>query len=190
MELTSRRSLLTLGGVGTVAAGLGVLWKSSPEASAAAQHGHKPVSGPLSQATVSFGQWIGDQGLDRMDPAFNPITSNHHILAPYEVTIQAGGAVSYIVSGFHQIVVYDDGTQPGNIDTSNLVLSQGPGAPPFPILIDDPVNRIFRGADPGGQPLDRVESVHFSEPGTYLVICGVIFHFADDNMYGFVKVLP
>jgi uncharacterized cupredoxin-like copper-binding protein len=39
------------------------------------------------------------------------------------------------------------------------------------------------------QPADRVEVVHFAEPGTYLVICGVLPHF-QAGMYGFVRVLP
>jgi len=57
------------------------------------------------------------------------------------------------------------------------------------LLIDDPNNRIFRGLNPQTVPQDRVETVHFAEPGTYLVICGVRPHFVDDNMFGFVRVL-
>lgn len=104
--------------------------------------------------------------------------------------IRAGGSVSYAISGFHQILVYEDGVQPSQIDTTNLILSPGPLGPPFPILIDAPHNRIYRGLNPGEQSVDRVESVQFSEPGRYLVICGVVFHFVNDNMYGYVKVLP
>jgi hypothetical protein len=32
--------------------------------------------------------------------------------------------------------------------------------------------------------------VTFASPGVYLVICGVFPHFVNDNMHGFVKVLP
>jgi hypothetical protein len=32
--------------------------------------------------------------------------------------------------------------------------------------------------------------VHFSNSGTFLVICGVRPHFVNDGMFGFVKVLP
>ena len=63
-------------------------------------------------------------------------------------------------------------------------------APPFPILIDDPNNRIYRGTDPGGVPEDRIENIVLSQPGTYLVICGVVFHFVNDDMFGWVTVLP
>jgi hypothetical protein len=55
-------------------------------------------------------------------------------------------------------------------------------------LIDDPERRLYRGANPIGLLQDRVEVVHFSEPGLYLVICSVNVHFAD-NMYGWVMVL-
>jgi plastocyanin len=30
--------------------------------------------------------------------------------------------------------------------------------------------------------------VHFSKPGTYLVICAIRSHFVNDGMYGFVVV--
>ena len=79
-------------------------------------------------------------------------------------------------------MIYDDGTQPVNINT-NLVV------PPPPVaIIDDPTNRIFRGLDPRLQSQDRVESVTFNKPGTYLVICAVLPHFVNDRMFGFVKV--
>jgi hypothetical protein len=182
--ITSRRKLLTLGGLGSIAAGVGL------GQATAAQSNKREDAGPLSQATVAFGAWMANAGVDRMSPAFDPITANHHLVAPNQTTIKAGGAISFAISGFHQIIVYGNGMQPGNISPANLVLSQGPAAPPFPILIDDPNNRIYRGADPGGQPLDRVETVHFAVPGTYLVICGIVFHFVNDNMHGFVKVLP
>jgi hypothetical protein len=38
-------------------------------------------------------------------------------------------------------------------------------------------------------PQDRIESVNFPNPGTYLVICAVRGHF-NDGMFGFVRVLP
>jgi plastocyanin len=37
--------------------------------------------------------------------------------------------------------------------------------------------------------MDRVEVVYFEEPGTYLVICGVLPHF-EEGMFGYVRVLP
>src|SRR5262252_5074437 len=140
------------------------------------------TDGPKVQATVSFGQWQTDPPLDRFTIP-NDRTRNNHQLLPQEVQIKAGGAVNFIISGFHEPVIYGDGTQPGDINT-NLVV------PPPPVaLIDDPTNRIFRGLDPRTQQLqDRVESVTFKKSGTYLVICAVQPHFVNDGMFGFVKV--
>jgi plastocyanin len=117
-----------------------------------------------------------------------PAAANHHELISNEVTIKAGGTVNFIISGLHQVIVYGDGTKPENINTT---LTTGTtGTPLGTLLIDDPNNRIYRGLDPSLQPRDRVEVVHFPNPGTYLVICGVRNHFVNDGMFGFVKVLP
>lgn len=140
--------------------------------------------GPLAQATVSFGQWQTDPAFDRFTVP-NDRTRNDHLLIPQTVTIRAGGAVNFIISGFHEPVVYDDGTEPEAINAGLLVPSSSP-----PGLIDDPDNRIFRGVDPRTVPQDRVESIRFREPGTYLVICAVHPHFVNDKMFGFVQVLP
>jgi plastocyanin len=187
MSKTSRRNLLKGAAAGSVAAGLGLTIKpnaAATEKRAAGAHNHKPISGPLSNEVVSFGQWPTDPPLDRFPNLGAPARPNGHQLIPNEVKIKAGGTVNFIIAGVHHILVYDDGTQPGDIN-ANLVV---PGtAPP---LIDDPTNRIYRGLNPIGMPQDRVEVVQFSKPGTYLVICGVRPHFVNDQMFGFVKVLP
>ena len=138
-------------------------------------------------ATVSFGQW--QPPLDRLTA--NPAggVGNVHELAPNLVRIQAGGAVNFIIAGLHNVQVYKDGTQPENIGATPPVIgSQGGG------IIDVAENRIYRGWDPIAIPndfeRDRVEVVHFAEPGKYLVICGIRNHFVNDAMYGFVEVLP
>lgn len=139
-------------------------------------------------ATVSFGGWM--MPLDRFkgDP---PPSANHHELIPNIATIRAGGYVNFIISGLHVVAVYDDGTQPSQINTTLLV----PGPRPGPPIINDPNRRIYRGIDPvspGPPPvfnLDRVEVVYFDRPGTYLVICAVLPHF-QEGMFGFVRVEP
>jgi hypothetical protein len=146
--------------------------------------GSQPLSGLLSNATVSFGEWMTP--VDRF-PNNSPREANHHELIPKVATIRAGGTVNFIVAGFHNINVYDDGTRPEDINTS---LTVPPTAQPMPLLINDPNRRIYRGLDPSLQPQDRVEVVHFARPGLYLVICGVFPHFVNDRMYGFVRVLP
>jgi hypothetical protein len=140
--------------------------------------------GLLSNATVSFGSWMTTPALDRF-PNLNPRTANHHELIPQLALIRAGGTVNFIIAGFHQVLVYDDGTKPGDIDATKLLV-RDPPAPPA--IIDDPNRRIYRGLDPLGLPQDRVEVVHFANPGTYLVICGVQGHFLG-GMFGFVKVI-
>lgn len=144
-------------------------------------------NGPLSSATVSFGSWMTATPLDRF-PNLSPREANHHELAPQLARIRAGGTVNFIIAGFHQVLVYDDGTQPADIDTSITVSPTNQPAPP---LIADPDRRIYRGLDPSTllPSQDRVEVVHFAEPGTYLVMCGVLPHF-QEGMYGYVKVLP
>lgn len=143
-----------------------------------------PDGHPLSNATVSFGSWMTSP-LDRF-PNLSPPPANHHQLAPQLAKIKAGGTVNFIIAGFHQVLVYDDGTQPGDIDTSMTI---PPTNRPLPPLINDPDGRIYRGPDPTTQSQDRVEVVHFANPGTYLVICGVLPHF-QEGMFGFVEVLP
>src|SRR5262245_60340270 len=122
MEKATRRNLL-LAAAGGVTAAVGLTTKSATEVhtlqarDAAEAHGHSdgPISGPLAEATVSFGQWPADSTVDRMRVA-NPANRNTHQLIPNEVKIQAGGTVNFAVAGFHQIVIYDDGTQAGDIN--------------------------------------------------------------------------
>lgn len=142
-------------------------------------------------ATVSFGQWKTDPPLDRLGGNPGMGVGNNHELIPNVVEIKAGDAVNFIISGLHNPTVYDDGTQPGAISIATPLPGAGGG------IIDDATNRIYRGVNPNStSPLlslpsrDRVEVVRFSKPGTYLVICGVLNHFVNDNMFGFVRVLP
>jgi plastocyanin len=195
MEKTTRRNILKAVAAGSAAAGLGMVMRpGSPESAFAqgksgeAHEKHHPIDGPLANATVSFGQWRTDlqPPLDRRTNAPPIPAANQHLLIPYEPTIRAGGAVNFIIAGLHNVAIYDHGTRPTDIDTSLLIpMINPPGLP----LINDPDKRIYRGPDPSLVPLDRVEVVTFARPGTYLVICGFLFHFQED-MYGYVKVVP
>lgn len=191
-------------GAAGVTAAMGLRTESEIEAQTphdADSHGlsDKPISGPLAEATVSFGQWPADSTVDRMRVA-NPGNRNTHVLIPNEVKIQAGGAVDFVVAGFHQIVIYDNGTQPGDINSALDYPA------PLANLINDPNRRIYVGLSPSGVPAnffapgvpaaaiaappqDRIESVTLPNPGRYLVICAVRGHFLD-GMFGFVTVLP
>ena len=153
---------------------------------ASQEHHHRPISGPLANAVVAFGAWKTEPALDRFPNVLPPPPTNAHLLFPYEAKIKAGGAVSFVISGLHNVQIFAPGTKPTDI---NIALTIPMTAPPALPIINDPTNRVYRGPDPSLLPLDRVETVQLSAPGRYLVICGFLFHF-QDNMIGYVKVLP
>jgi plastocyanin len=178
------------------------------------------IEGPSANATVSFGEWQADPSLAPLDRilADPPAGArNTHELIPQSTTIKAGGSVNFIISGGHVVAVYDDGTQPEDIDldkieddcafplpASGFMTACSPiNAPPpagTPIaggILSDSDGRIYRGAFLNVAPArrDGVEVVQFSKPGTYLVICARKNHFFNPTtqqfeMFGFVKVLP
>jgi hypothetical protein len=149
------------------------------------EHGNT-ISGPLANAVVSFGAWKTEPPLDRFPAVLPAPAANAHLLFPFEAKIKAGGAVSFVISGLHNIQVFAPGTEPTDI---NPGLTTPMTAPPGLPVINDPTNRVYRGPDPSLLPLDRVETVQLASPGRYLVICGVLPHFRD-NMFGYVNVLP
>ena len=147
-----RREFFEKAGIGSVALASSAL---SPAAKSQVgndlredhDHGdHKEFDGPLSSATVSFGQW--NVGTDRF-PNASPRANNNHQLIPSTVEIKAGGCVNFVISGFHYLLIYDDGIKPADIDISKTTL---PTIGPVPPLINDPDNRIYRGLDPASSP--------------------------------------
>lgn len=203
-----RREFFRKAGIGSAA----LVTLGSPARSHAASksdaHQHSTISGPLATATVSFGAWTAIPGTGTLNRFPNlgaapGVANNVHAMIPHEVKIKAGGSVNFIIAGFHLLAIYDDGTQPGDIRTTNLISPTI--TPPAPPLINDTRNRIYFGTDPSVLPRlpppnppvapaapplqDRVEVVHFPDPGTFLVICAVLPHFMD-GMFGFVNVNP
>lgn len=154
-------------------------------ASAVQSHAHRPINGPLANATVSFGQWQSSPPHDRF-PNLNDRLRNTHLLIPQTAVVKAGGAVNFNIAGFHHVLVYAPGTKPTDIAATMTIPVT---APPGPPLIDDPNNRLYRGFDPSLVSQDRVEVVQFSNPGLHLVMCGVQPHFVNDNMFGWVWVI-
>jgi hypothetical protein len=191
-----RRDFVRQLGLGSAIAAAGT---AAGSAQGSHEH-HRPLNGPLASATVSFGAWpVGTVAapLDRTVVPLAPFAPNVHALLPSTVIIRQGGAVNYVISGFHQIAVYAPGTKPGDINTGAILPI--PGAPPDVGLINDPNNRIYLGLDPRllspAPPAapnllsqDRVEAVGFGRRGTYLVICTVNVHLAD-GMFGWVRVI-
>lgn len=158
---------------------------------------HKALTGPLANATISFGAWpVGavETPLDRTMTPLAPVAPNVHALLPQVAVIKEGGSVNFILAGFHQVVVYAPGKKPDDVDQSVLIPIGGPAS-----LIDDPAGRVYRGLDPRllspAPPAapnllsqDRVEVVGFSKRGLYLVICAVDLHF-NMGMFGWVRVI-
>src|SRR5438128_12047660 len=148
MEKTTRRGLLKV----AAASGVSAVWGAAARTEARAQqssaadeaeiHAHAGTSigmmGPISEATVSFGYYPADGTVDRMQVAV-PANRYGHLMIPNQVTIRAGGMVNFIVGGNHQVVIYDNGILPRDINT-NLVLP-----PPLNTLLDDTKGRVYWG---------------------------------------------
>jgi len=197
MQKTTRRHLLQVAAAGgATAVGLGTVLGAGGQEQAGG-HGDHQNNGDhdrRSNHTVSFGNWSPSiaSPIDRMTGDPNPRTRNGHFLIPGPVRVHAGDTVSFVISGFHNLLVYGPDTEPGDIDRTKLLVS-----PPatFPPLINDPNHRIYRGNDPRAIATvqDRVEAVAFNDAGRFLVICGVLPHFfdalsGDFVMYGYVEV--
>lgn len=188
----ARRRFLKASGGALIAAGSVGLFQAS------AQHHKKAAmsvaSDPLGSATVGFGGWMTDfvPPLDLYTTPLPPPPSNHHELIPYTAKIKAGGYVNFVISGLHVVAIYNNGKRPQDVDLSTAT----PLGPMLPPIIHDADRRVYRGPNPlisAGPPpminLNRVEVVHFADPGHYLVICAVVPHF-NEGMYGWVRVLP
>src|SRR6476620_11992911 len=169
---------------------------AAPTLMAQHEHDKDEVSGPQSHDTVAVGEWRTD-----FQPPINRVTgaapnaSNNHHQQPFEAQIKAGGSVTFAISGFHVLGVYGPGTDVDDI--SLAVTIPLPNAPPgFPPVINDPLNRVYLGNNPWALApaplLDRVETVTFAAPGTYLVICTFTPHVSNDpalgKLHGYVKV--
>jgi hypothetical protein len=66
----------------------------------------------------------------------------NHVILPDKIKVTQGGVVHFLVAGFHQVVVYKPGTEPGDI--------QVPASGTF---INDPTNQFYLGINPAGGPL-------------------------------------
>ena len=194
---TTRRDLLKTAVGGAGAATLAVLGSNAvtsgsqlPGQGDEHAHDNRPLDGKRAVAFVSFGQWEVDPAdargpIDRMATPVPPPNRNVHKHLPFEVDIDQGGGVSFVISGAHQILIYEGRTLE---DVQAAFAREGSVLPGGPGLVQYPPDRAYRGLDPFTQPtFDRVESVNFLNPGRYLVVCGVLPHFLE-GMAGYVNV--
>jgi len=206
MQKTTRRHLLQAAAAGGVTAvGLGtVLGAGGQQPGQGDEHAHdnRPLTDKRAHVVVAFGQWDADPArpLDRwpINAEVETRTRNIHDVLPFEAEVDAGGAVSFIISGLHQILIYGPGRELADVQAAAVGLNTPP-MPPFPPLVDYPTDLVYRGQDPRvlqyvplppatpNLVVDRVEAVNFKEPGRYLVVCGVRPHF-DTSMHGYVNV--
>jgi plastocyanin len=141
---------------------------------------------PMS-ATVAFGR--PDTGSPFPPPSGHDQSSHaKDNLVPRTVVIAQGGTVTFDLSGpgraIHQVAVYPDGTDPGDVDTTVLA-PPAAGCPPVP-LIADPDGIVLAPQPCAGGTTSPSHT--FTQPGRYLVICTFLPHFADFQMYGWVIV--
>ena len=222
MKTTTRRNLLKAAAVGGVTAtGLSAVFGTERGAALAAedqrglkpgeikehQHNDRPRNDRRAYVQVAFGEWDVDPAVPFDRQPINTDTENRtrnvHAVLPFEVEIDAGGAVSFLISGVHQILIYGPGSKLEDVQAA-WVLAGSPFLPPVPPgLVDFAEDRVYRGLNPfalqyvplapppadtnGNLVVDRVESVNFKTPGRYLVVCGVRPHFIE-GMHGYVRV--
>ena len=141
MQKPSRRHLLKAAAVGGVTAtGLGAMLASGGEVTAqqpgsGSDHAHdnRPLTDKRSHVVVSFGQWDVDPArpLDRwpINEEVETRTRNIHLHLPFEAEVDAGGAVSFIISGFHQVLIYGPGRELADVKAAAAGLGGAGGAP-------------------------------------------------------------
>jgi plastocyanin len=154
--------------------------------------GQGPGNSPAT-ATVQFGQanvgspFAGPSGHDQSAHAVDN-------LVPRTVVIAAGGTVTFEVpAAVHQLAIYEPGTEPEDIDTTDLTTlaayagCAGPPAVNAPLVIDVLDDPTLEAAYPIPCFTPTTVTHQFDEPGRYLVICNFLPHF-EVQMYGWVIV--
>ena len=157
-------------------------------------------AGPPDTATILFGDPDADSGKckGKGGKDGNPCPERGHDesqesadkLVPRNVVISAGGTVTFLSNGVHQVMVFPEGTKPEDVPNTpgtRTGFAGCPGGSAGDRYITD--GDVL--ADPvcGGGP-DTVVSPAgtFDTPGKYLVICAFQGHFFNRDMYGWVDV--
>jgi hypothetical protein len=159
--------------------------------------------------TVAFGA-----GLNTAQPGN---AANHHVI-PKTIRISVDDVISFNVAGLHVIRVYGNGVKLSDVKLNVPQACQvnpppaaqcaGLGGTVVPTVPVGGLNVFYNGlnaiplvvppnpAPPQPPPfaapsvaVNRIESITFSQPGRYLVICAVLEHF-NDAMLAWVEVTP
>lgn len=150
------------------------------------------LGAPDATATVRFG--LENVGSPFPPPAEHDRSTNaQDNLVPRTVVISQGGSVTFEIAPFHQVAIYEPGTTPNDIEISPATLEDLPVPfPPFVLpdfIINDPDSRVVLGPPLAfSHQTWTTPASTFDQPGRYLVICTVLPHFEDNNMYGWVIV--
>jgi plastocyanin len=150
-----------------------------------------PMLKPGGTAMVRFGDH--DAG-SPFDPADGHDASYHAMdkIVPRNSVISAGGEVTFMVSPFHQVAIYEAGTSHKDIEVSPTTLTDL--VLPFPpfllpdFIIDDPNNRVALSPFMFGMEEWTSPAGTFDTPGKYLIICTTAPHFIFADMYGWITV--
>ena len=139
-------------------------------------------------ATMRFGA-AHMNGFAQMAPSALEHTAAGHMVDkvyPHTVAIDRGQTVTFESLPVHQIAVYGPGTAPADIRLDPEHLDDVGDFKD--VLINDPANR--RALSPiSFEPMTWTpDAATFAEPGRYLVVCTVIFHYVEAKMYGWVEV--
>ena len=149
------------------------------------------AAGVRSSATMEFGEVTHDVG-SPFEPPVGHDASGHAAdkVRPRTVVIEAGGSVTFDVGPFHQVSIYEAGTEAEDISIAFESLTA-----PFPIpdfLIVSPAGLLASNnlttALSFGTSTWTSPAGTFDTPGKYFVMCRVAPHFLGAQMYGWVIV--
>jgi hypothetical protein len=166
----------------------------------ASENGKTPTS-----ITVAFGT-----GLNNAQAGSTP---NHHILPQeFKVRITRGkkldgtekivpASVNFVVAGFHWVWVYQPGVKLQEVADNIPTTVPPPTFINYEVITGTTSNVFAKGVFPGNPPTfanaapfplsptqNRTDTIAFSTPGKYLIICNVRGHFLD-GMYAWVRVV-
>ena len=197
-SFTIRRSaatLLCLAGLAACAAPADApsapMTPTVPTASVGQLHG-ATAGLPLVGATMRFGR-PDMNGFVQMSPSALQHTQGGHAVDrvfPGTVVIARGQTVAFESFPVHQIAIYAPGTEPGDIrlDPAHLADAETPWGTFPDVLIDDAEHRLALSPVSFERMAWLPDASTFREPGRYLVICTLVFHFVPTRMYGWVEV--